>query len=140
MGVGLQRFFISIVAAGLAGLVGTFIALVFIGGAREATVWDSLTLVQWGGLPAAAATFWLCARLLMLKDLSLLVVLPIFVCVQISVSPFFRQVVRSDLTGNHGAIIVVALLILTAAAVTWCSPSAPLRNKSASALKSEGVE
>ena len=137
MDSGPQRFLVSIFAAGLAGLIGTVAALMFIGGSREATVWDSLTLVQWGGLPTAAATYWLCARHLLLKVLSPLVVVPLFIGVQLSMRPFFRQVVRSDLTGNQGAIIVVAVLILTALAVTWRASALPSRLQSARALAPE---
>ena len=136
----LQRYVLSIVTAGLAGLIGTFVALVLVGGAREATVWDTLTLVQWGGLPAATGTFWLCARLLLLKNLSLLVVTPLFVVVQFSLPPFFRQVVRSDLSGNQGAVFVVAVLIITAVVVAWRAPAVPSRTQSARALSADGVE
>jgi hypothetical protein len=140
MDLAFKRFFVSIVAAGLAGLIGTFVAIVFIGGAREATVLDKLTLVQWGGLPAATATFWLCARVLMLKNVSLLVVAPLFVGVQLCLPPFFRQVVRSDLSGNQGVIVVVAVLSITAAIVVWQAPPAPSRKPSERALSADSAE
>jgi hypothetical protein len=111
-----------VIIAGLGGFLGSFVMIVLIGGIRDPSVWDMLTIYQIGGLSAAAASFHAAMVYIMQRRPPGLLEIALFLFAQFSIGPFARFVVASELTGDQGQTIVVAVLIFSGALIAWFTP------------------